>query len=586
MKDGYRDERGLPRGSGVIQTTMAICTMVAIIVTFALLEQIMPDLHISLWDTQITDLLVQFLKRLALAGTIRFSQLLCVGIFAAAVPMAIAPHSRMLNSVPATVVIAIVSVTVVLVVFAASTGWVIDWPQAVIAAAICLWGAALGRIGLDDRSRFRRLAAMGILPFAAMAALVFAAVTLGIQSAPADFEAAQVTSAEKRRLVELIQNAPVTAQGKLVTLTSHDADVLLAWGLSLGSRGRKGRISFGPDETTIAASTALGRDRYLNVKCRTDFHIEQGTLDLRSAHLTVGRLSVPSQITKPVVMLLWQVAQRDHDLRAMTESIRSAQVLPDRLKICIQREEIDEVLPRLLTRLGLIEDVTEETRHYLKHLLDKADQLPEGDERFCGLTRAAFQLAQNRSRERSPVSENRAAVYALGILLGHEKVEQLVGTVTDSALRRQMRQKRGRVTVRGRSDWVRHYWVSAALSALSSELASDAAGLLKEEVDAGEGGSGFSFGDLLADRAGTALGRAAVHDEVTARRIQEVLSRQWDLDVVFPPAADLPEGIPDPELQANYGGVQGQAFQEWSKEIDRRVARTIGKQVRSERTTP
>jgi hypothetical protein len=47
--------------------------------------------------------------------------------------------------------------------------------------------------------------------------------------------------------------------------------------------------------------------------------------------------------------------------------------------------------------------------------------------------------------------------------------------------------------------------VSAALALVSHESLSDEAGLFKEEIDAAEGGSGFSFCDLLADCARSPL---------------------------------------------------------------------------------
>ena len=55
---------------------------------------------------------------------------------------------------------------------------------------------------------------------------------------------------------------------------------------------------------------------------------------------------------------------------------------------------------------------------------------------------------------------------------------------------------------RRRADWTRHFTLSGGLTVMSAVGPSDAAGLLKEELDA-DGGSGFSFGDLMADRAGT-----------------------------------------------------------------------------------
>ncbi|MHC4400238.1 MAG: hypothetical protein ACYTG0_11225, partial [Planctomycetota bacterium] len=100
---------------------------------------------------------------------------------------------------------------------------------------------------------------------------------------------------------------------------------------------------------------------------------------------------------------------------------------------------------------------------------------------------------------------------------------------------------------------------------------SNEAGLFKEELDAGEGGSGFSFSDLLADRAGTMFALAATRDERSARGVQARLAAGPEIDDVFPPAADLPEGIPDGELQTQYGGVGGEKYKEVLREMQRRL---------------
>jgi hypothetical protein len=105
---------------------------------------------------------------------------------------------------------------------------------------------------------------------------------------------------------------------------------------------------------------------------------------------------------------------------------------------------------------------------------------------------------------------------------------------------------------------------------LSAVAPSDAAGLLKEELDA-EGGSGFSFGDLLADRAGSTFAEVATRDEASARRIQDRLAGGFRVDDFFPEAADLPEGIADAELQSRYGGVGGPLYRETADDVERRV---------------
>ncbi len=106
---------------------------------------------------------------------------------------------------------------------------------------------------------------------------------------------------------------------------------------------------------------------------------------------------------------------------------------------------------------------------------------------------------------------------------------------------------------------------------LSAVAPSDAAGLLKEELDA-DGGSGFSFGDLLADRAGTTFADVATRDEASALRMQQRLAGEFRVDDFFPLAADLPEGIPDAELQSHYGGVGGPLYRRQVAEIERRLA--------------
>ena len=154
---------------------------------------------------------------------------------------------------------------------------------------------------------------------------------------------------------------------------------------------------------------------------------------------------------------------------------------------------------------------------------------------------------------------------------GHGGVESLVGPLFDPELRVAARQRGGGVDLRGRRDWCQHFLVSAALALVANEALSDEAGLLKEELDAGRGGSGFSFSDLLADRAGTLFALAATRDERSARQMQERLAGGFEIGEIFPPAADLPEGILDPELQAEYGGVGGEKYHAIRREIDRRL---------------
>jgi len=209
---------------------------------------------------------------------------------------------------------------------------------------------------------------------------------------------------------------------------------------------------------------------------------------------------------------------------------------------------------------------------HVDRLLQALATTPEGDARFARALETAFAGASERSAaSASAVEANRAAILALGIVLGHPRLARSVGERLDDERSGAALDVVAGTTLRGRHDWARHFAVSGALTVLSAVAPSDAAGLLKEELDA-DGGSGFSFADLLADRAGTSFADVATRDDASALRLQQRLARRFHIDDFFPPAADLPEGIPDAELQSRYGGVGGPLYRQNSDEIERRLA--------------
>jgi hypothetical protein len=220
---------------------------------------------------------------------------------------------------------------------------------------------------------------------------------------------------------------------------------------------------------------------------------------------------------------------------------------------------------------GLRDAVAEQVRG----ILAAAQAAPPGDVRLSRAYEDAFRRAQARSRTGSAVEENRAALLGLGIVLGAGQLTTFAGDVADAGQKRLAAQLRAGTTAHGRADWTRHFAVSGALTVLSAVAPSDAAGLLKEELDA-DGGSGFSFADLLADRAGTSFAERATRSEETAASVQQRVAAGFRLEDYFPPAKGLPENIPDSELRARYGGVGGPLYRQYADEIERRVAAAAG----------
>ncbi len=389
----------------------------------------------------------------------------------------------------------------------------------------------------------------------------------------------KVTSAEKRRLYRLVRGSRVNdASDRRLELSQRDVNLLLNMGSELSKDGAKAAFAVNADRNaTLAATVRLplsGRERsYLNVATTLSGKIEQGVLQFQCRRLEVGRVAAPRFVLRAVNYLVHNTLTRDPDLRRLIARTKLLEVEPGAVVLAGNWSGMrKQITGRLLAEMGAQPEVAAATTIYVRHLVDAAAANPAEKDSFLFFLRHAFDLAQRRTLAGSdPTVENRSAIFAMGILFGHYKVERLVGDVTDSELRARTRESIGRVTLRGRRDWTQHFCVSASLALVANLRVSDAVGILKEELDAGQGGSGFSFADLGADMAGTRLASAATRDAQSAKRLQRELATLQSLDPILPRLADLPEGIPDAEFQRKYGGVDGPGYNKIVAEIERRI---------------
>jgi hypothetical protein len=222
---------------------------------------------------------------------------------------------------------------------------------------------------------------------------------------------------------------------------------------------------------------------------------------------------------------------------------------------------------------GVSAQLSRVTEARLRQLVGAGPNLPAGEARFGALLQTAFAPLSADATQGNAVEDNRAAILALGIAIGHERLARFVGLNRKDELVRAAVSLREGVTLRGREDWSRHYALSAALAVLENPLVSDAGGLLKEELDALTHGSGFSFGDLTADSAGVRFAAAATDSESAAKAMQARLKGGFVVDDFFPAAADLPENLTVDQFRALYGGVGSQNYRQEVSRIQARLDR-------------
>ena len=182
------------------------------------------------------------------------------------------------------------------------------------------------------------------------------------------------------------------------------------------------------------------------------------------------------------------------------------------------------------------------------------------------LLQPMFALARQRSDdERDAARENRALLMALGVAINGSSIRHLIGSEKAATI---ATHSRPYLVLRGRNDLVKHFIISAAITAAGGGGLADKIGVFKE-VDDSRGGSGFSFADLLADRAGVSFAELALGD--SARQLQNYMSTGAGEAGYMPGFTQLPEGLMELEFKARYEDLDSATYALVDEEIQRRI---------------
>jgi uncharacterized protein YfiM (DUF2279 family) len=176
--------------------------------------------------------------------------------------------------------------------------------------------------------------------------------------------------------------------------------------------------------------------------------------------------------------------------------------------------------------------------------------------------RAAF---ANRPAGVSAVDHNKAAFVAVAMFAVDPRAGRLAG---DAAADVDCAAIRPTILLAGRDDLAKHFALSAAMAAVAPPRVTRALGEWKELDDSLPDGSGFSFVDLAADRAGLHLGAAAVADEATAEQVAVRLAMVREGALLPPRALGLREGMSEAGFRARYGGLGQRGYGAAVRDID------------------
>lgn len=352
-----------------------------------------------------------------------------------------------------------------------------------------------------------------------------------------------------------VENGEIGARD--LNLLANHAINLFAKGGAMVEIGRgwfKGRASIELPRNPVG--------RYLNVEA--DLQAANGLPEFQ--RLRLGSITIPGWLANFATEKALDAYFEGQGTGLVSEFIQSVDFASGELRVAyrwpadaVERVRMHIVSPESVERL----------RAFHGRLVKATGEFQRRtDVPLLALMKPMFELAEHQSGDGDPAANNRAAILILSTYVNGRSLRSIVPQADNWP-----RPARLTLTLQGRDDFAQHYLTSAGLAVMGGGALSDAVGLFKEMHDS-RGGSGFSFTDLAADRAGTRFAELATASDESARTVQlRIAQAQRETDIM-PDVHDLPEGMSESKFKQRYGGIDSPAYRRVRQDIERRIAET------------
>lgn len=399
-----------------------------------------------------------------------------------------------------------------------------------------------------------------LLLLAALLALGLLALALALQTTPLVARPAAI-SAEDVALARdfLRQNDPRLQPPEALhrlRIPQRQLDLVLAYAASRSERALG--LSLQLDEGRALARLSLRAPGPFWLNLQAGLRQNGGLPEFES--LRIGRLPLPAWLGNLARERLLRRLAGAEQGRLAAELIRHVALRPGQLELLYEwrADSYERMLGSLLlpaaeqARLRVYSDAL------VALLAPRAGPVP-----LAELLPPLFALAQQRSAAgEDAAAENRAALLLLALHASGRGVPGLL-----PAARAWPQPRPLEVTLYGRVDFPQHLLVSAVLALEGGGPLADAIGIYKEVADT-QGGSGFSFNDIAADRAGARLGLLAASQP---QRLQRRLAGGVTEAQLLPDVSDLPEYLSAAEFRRRYGGTDAPAYRAMLALIEARL---------------
>ena len=397
----------------------------------------------------------------------------------------------------------------------------------------------------------------------ALLACAVAVAALAFEGTPQVRVQDQVSVADVQRArAVLARHDPRRGNGirvRTVTLTAQDVTLLLQYARARWRPAAATNVMVRRGAMDVQASlelTGIPFGRWLNVNAE----LTEGSGLPRIARLTAGRVTVPAFAANAVAGWLLHRAQPGTPLAVASETVKRVRFVQD--SVLVEYVWARDAGARIGTML-VPEDDVQRIEAYNAELAKRVGTVGvASDLSLADVLRPMLRLVADRSVHGDGKSEHRAMIATVALYVTGISLDRWIASAAAWP-----RPARRRVTLNGRDDLAKHFLVSAVLASQSGSALADAVGVTKE-VDDAHGGTGFSFVDIAADRAGRRYGELATSNP---KRLQSLAAQRLEERDLMPLVTDLPESMTASAFAARFGDVGGPRYEAMLRTIDARL---------------
>ena len=408
-----------------------------------------------------------------------------------------------------------------------------------------------------------------LLSVCALITLIALMVFFGVSDKPDIAVGWTLTRDDIARAKKILHEGSKTKPDEIGTIELSEADLNLAANYLLNRYSKSAaKIELKNNMLRFTVTMTLPQNslgRYVNISFRLGN--DNGSELPSLTKFKTGKLLLPAKFAAFVIKKIIRYTSLNDYFILATHPIKYVKI--DQQKITIIYFSSLETLiqaRKFLTQSGDSPEL-DIYRQKLTEIIARHD--PEWRLSLADLLKPLFELAYQRSTLENAIEENKMAIMAINDYVNKKETKKFLSI---PALKPATGQQYSAFLYK-RIDLAQHFIGSAAITATVNGQVARVAGEEKELSDA-QGGSGFSFIDLAADKAGTRFGEMATSSPESARKIQKAMSEIKDYSDFMPDPRDLPEHMDEAEFKQRYQSVESPAYLEVSKLIDARIAAT------------